>query len=198
MQNRTKQLGVLITAAAGLLLGASGICAAASAGHTASSNPVQVNRTLTLDTVNKLLKAEQNLVKVGSRDMNLEMALAMNGTPDTFQSWLARIKSNPKAVEAIQAAGLTPEEYLEAYVAVIQASAVAGATHEGRQIPAELKSQVPAANVSFVEAHRQEIGQIAKPGSPVKPNTMEDIYASSDAPKDDPKAAPATDAAKKP
>jgi hypothetical protein len=198
MRNRSRIVSLFALAALGLMLGPSGLIASPAAPHSSASETVQPGQvTLTSDLVGKLLKAEQGIVSTAPRDVNLEMSLAMNGSPDAWHGWLTRIKSNPKTVEVIQAAGLTPEEYLSGYIAVIQASAVAGAAKQGQKIPDALKAQVPAANVSYVDSHSGEIGQIAKPGSPVKPNTMEDIYASSDAPKDDAKAPPPPAKAKK-
>lgn len=178
-------LAIVATATMALLLAPAGICVPETTDKPAPSRSADMPRVLTLDGLNKFIKADQALAKVQPRDLNMEMGLAVNGTPDSFQGWLARLESSPEAVAAIQSAGMSPRDYLQTYIAVVQASAVSSANKQSKEIPARLKDQVPAANVSFIEAHGKEISRIGKPPTAsVKPNTMEDIYVASDPPKE--------------
>jgi len=144
---------------------------------------------LSLDLVNKLLKVEQNLSKTGPRDVNLDMSMALNGTPDSFQQWKARLESNPQTAEAILSGGMNTQQYLTTYATIVRAAAISHANKSGTKIPEGLRRQIAEADVAFVEAHSAEIGRIARPGpATITPNTMEDIYVADDSGKDATKA----------
>lgn len=136
-----------------------------------------MDRTLTLESFAKLVKAETNLKGLVQRDPNLERALAMNGDENAFDSWRHRLDMKPAVTEAIKSAGMTTREYVGAIVSVMRASAVAGLKKQGKDVPAPLRQAVPAENITFVQSHQAEVETWWRGASgSLKPNTMEDLY----------------------
>lgn len=181
--------GVPLTVAAFVACGAGGSAFAATADtvQQGSKAPAKTATTsaapgrLSQEILAKVMQADRNLSKAGPRDIHLDMARALNGTDDSFTQWQAQLESNPDTAEAIKSAGLTPKEYLRSYATIVQAAAIANSRQSGTPVPERITRQIAEADVAFVDAHRAEIGQMARPGAAnMTPNTMEDIYVADD------------------
>jgi hypothetical protein len=124
-----------------------------------------VSRELTMEDIRQLGRAAENVRRLKATDP--ELGARIDGQTDPGLSGVrATIEREPRMREAIERAGLTPDEYIATTGSVAQAMFVAAMMKPNA--PArltELPAGVPRSNVTLVMEHEAEVRR-ALSGSP--------------------------------
>src|SRR5262245_57115864 len=83
---------------------------------TGKGIPAEPPVRLTLDSFNRLMKAEKALGET-NRDRNLEQAFALHGDTDTIRRWGAQVEADKRYEAPLKSAGLSGSEYTRTFVA---------------------------------------------------------------------------------
>ncbi len=161
MSNSNKVM-IIVAAAAVLAVGMNAQARRSSSRLSPADEKEIYNYVLTVDKVQKTSAATNGLTQLTRNHPGLNNV----GQSKTIDGMLQNIQRYPEAVAVINRSGLSPREYVDCLVTVLQSAIAVSLKKSGafKEYPPELLQTVSKANLQFTEQHWNEIQKIAAAG----------------------------------
>jgi hypothetical protein len=119
--------------------------------------------TMTMDVVNRSLKAVYQIKVALQADPSLDKSNPKSDEDETLDQMVVRMSASPKLVAIAAANGFTPRSFLLAEFCYVQSYVAAMFVKGSGKVPAATDAaQASAANVNFFIAHWAEINALQK------------------------------------
>jgi hypothetical protein len=139
--------------------------AAAAAGIRKALGGAYGTRTLTMSDVERLSVAVRNIRQLQASDPDVGRHMEEEMKARKISA-IQAVAEEPRLLEAIRRAGLTPEDYFQISTSLVQAMTVAAMMRPdaGAMRLREIPPGMPRENVAFVQEHEAEIRKLIQMG----------------------------------